>query len=105
MKYYSAIKRNKQLLHICLNLKCIIPNKRGRLKRLLYGPFIWHSANTTGTVVVEAWESRWELTAKKHERIFGGDDGNILLIVMVVAQRCYQNSHNYTNKQFLLYIN
>lgn len=40
MKYYSATKRKKQVLHICLNLKCIIPNKRGRLKRLLYDPFI-----------------------------------------------------------------
>lgn len=35
MKYYSAIKRNKQLLQICLNLKCIIPNKRGRLKKTM----------------------------------------------------------------------
>ena len=65
MKYYSAIKRNKQLLHICLNLKGIIPHKRRRLKRPLYDPFIWHSANTTGTVVVEAWESRWGVNCKE----------------------------------------
>lgn len=36
------------------------------------------------------------LTAKKLVGIFGGDDGNSLLIIMVAAQRCSQNSYNYT---------